>query len=825
MLLRKLYYLKYFFFMLVLPAIWMLKKWMGERPEIVFPLSLFALFIGVFSFIVFIFTRYNWRIRKKNNHVPQAAMTPREQRLNNCVEAHLITHKGPVAFMWLNATNICGSNLSVNIDVAEDNQDICSRTIGNYSLFEIHSNVLFHNKEEDTRLWWNFLRACEHCPLQSVILTLDAMQLLNYTEEHLNAAALTLRMRLTELAQYQGRSFSLQVVITGCAGIDGFLLARSHKSVPGLIFSFISVRKTLSKLEQRMADIFSTPDGELFKYIEALSDKRARIQAYAFPTCWGRLAGKIRRYFTLILIADTGQQQCRLQSLWFCAESISVPLPTEIYQTMLQTMNLATKNNRVRKQAHRYFSSAILVGMAGLLIAGATIAYSLIEYHQMEKISGYLVTLEKASNATWNSFLVSNNIAQLNTARQLWNTAEALYIPGKKEMAGDARSFYYQRLNEILLPESRSRLEGALAVAKNDTERSALLGNYLVLRGGASAQKIVQTVLWLTRSWQEDPLVNLDVVQREQLATHLTVLLSDKQFDEALLNPVLISQVRAHLATQPQPRRLLQELLVNTEGGKVSPEENDIDLFFQRSNGQALTPAMNGRYSHQGYKQLQQKMIKILPDLLEADDFIMGNVTESVTPELTASIMHIYYTDYIHYWNALLSGVTFILPETGNGWGTWLKQLAQPGSALFTLLVVVDHQTWLVPEVDGEKRDVHLNWDLVSRHFFTQHQILSQPGFNQSLQDALMATARYMWLAENDAESPPKLKNALAQSIAEAPRTLQPLLEQLLQGSRTGITQLTGNQDSVDAPLPQDEFNEQSRVDTVRARERSVRSN
>jgi len=424
-------------------------------------------------------------------------------------------------------------------------------------------------------------------------------------------------------------------------------------------------------------------------------------------------------------------------------------------------------------------------------------------------VSSYLTSYEKASSDNQNSILTGNRISQLNIARKLWKTAEGLRLPGKTETAGDARAFYFYQLKALLLPDCRSRLEQALNVSKTDTDTSSLLEHYLVLRGGASPQQIARAISWLLKDWGNAPLPGLNAVQREQLAKHLTSLLAEKQSENTiLLNRALIHQVRAKLARQPQARRLLHKLLSEISPDKFLSGESDIDFSFQIRNESLIAPALPRRYNRQGYKQLQLNIAHQLPELLEIDDFIMGKPSGSVTPELTASVMKTYFADYIKYWDSYLSGLRFILPETGNGWGTWLEELALADSALFTLFKNVEQQTWLVPDFMGGMVYSDSGVDPVSRHFAVMHQILSQPAFNQNLQQALMSTARNMWLAEHDAEPPPEVNNDLAQSVAGAPHMLQPLLEQLLQGSRTGLQQLSRNRASEEGILMQAEQNQ-----------------
>lgn len=302
---------------------------------------------------------------------------------------------------------------------------------------------------------------------------------------------------------------------------------------------------------------------------------------------------------------------------------------------------------------------------------------------------------------------------------------------------------------------------------------------------GAPERQIEQTLNWLSESWRSDPLLQLDPLRHSQLIDHLRVLLSTAQIEEAQLNQALIRQAREQLARQPQPQRLLNRLLSEVAGqpNAALAVESDIDLYFQRADGLAVTPGLTGRYSHLGYRQLTDLFTRALSPALAYDDWLMDDAPDGVTPVLTAAMLQTYFAAYIDYWDALLAELRWVLPAADRR-GDWMKRLAQPDSALFRLLDTVARETQ--PTRADESGEQSLSGtDPVSQHFAALHCALAQGAFSERLQTALLADTRSLLGAEPQAQRP----DPLAESVAAAPSALQPLLQRLLAASRAGMRQ------------------------------------
>ena len=171
------------------------------------------------------------------------------------------------------------------------------------------------------------------------------------------------------------------------------------------------------------------------------------------------------------------------------------------------------------------------------------------------------------------------------------------------------------------------------------------------------------------------------------------------------------------------------------------------------------------------------------PGIVADDNHVMGS-KEILSPSLTESVMQRYYANYINYWQALPARLSIVLPADGDSWARWLTHLAQDESPLFIFLATLVQETQLSPLEPGEPA-VQAS-DPVSRHFAALRRVLTKPAFNTSLQTALMVTAREMRMDEEGAGA---ASGALAESVLAAPQLLQPLLQQLLDGSRAALTQ------------------------------------
>jgi len=787
MLSRLLSYLKYSFLALAAPALWTLHAWLNGRlgTLLASPLPLLLAFAGVGALVVCWLTLRRWLgVHRATPQVP-APPGPREQRLRNIVRVHNISLAGKrQTFLVLNALPQWGSYPPAD-DGAPRVQDVGSREVGAFSLLEVQSNLLLQTSAEDAGLWWSLLDEFGTTAPQGLVLMIGAEQLLSYNREQRHAAALAWHLRLAELTQRWGRWLSLQILVTECDALAGFLTAQARLAVPLPALNFVPGNNTraLGEMRQQMTALFFYPEDGLFERLEALPDRRTRRNDYIFPADWAALGQTLQETLTLVLAPLRGQRQCWLQSLRFCAGRDD----TTVYQRLQQTMSTVRPNSRWRRWEWRCaaawrLSRHVFWGVFMLMTIGGVLAYFQSERLRLERIVEHLALLEQQGGNTANVGPANELVEQLNRAQRLLEESRARKISAAHALTSDAQRLYRRLLTDMLLPDSRRRLEQAIAMAKIDDEASLLLGHYLTLRGGASKPQTEQAVAWLSESWRSDPLNQLDEQQLGQLAGHLRALFSPSQVEEAKLNQALIQQVRKRLARQPRLQRLLSRLkpTLNDQLKTVPVAESDIDLFFQRADGFAVTSGFFGYYSRLGYQQLAVQLTRELPAALAYDNWLMGNAPDRVTPALTAAILQLYFTEYREYWDDFLAGLSFVLPPAA-GWETWMKRLAQRDSALFRLLAMVARETQ--PTWVGESTEVSPpGTDPVSQHFATLHRALTQDEFGERLRAALLATAWGLQRAEQRPDS-------LAENVAEAPQALQPLLQGLLAVSRTSMQQ------------------------------------
>lgn len=790
---RVLHAAKYFLWALAAPGLWLLQSWLtgGLAALLASPLKLFIAFAAAGGLLMIGLAIRRWITTSRACDDVRGELSTREQRLCHCVSVHQITH-GPrtPTFLRLNMQERRGSYPYAGEATVADDEDLQSKTVGMYSLLDVQRNLLLQPQEEDARLWWRLLDNYGRRAPRGVLLTLDAAQLLNDNEAQWQAAALALRLRLSELAQRWGEGLPLQVVVAGCDDIAGFLLSQPPVAMPGLVFTPGDGKRALHGLAQRIQDIFPFAHARFLAQMDALPDSRSRRHAYLFPTDWARLAQRAESFLNLLLTARPGKRQCWMQSLYFCPGRDSDTSSSAMYQTLLQVMGDARKTGSMRQQARRIRAALRLspgvLTWAGivLLLIGVVIGYQL-ERQRLARLAETLTVLAPEKQAA--AHLDNNYLTRLNAARQLWQDTQRKRSPLGRKMVDDARQLYRQMLMEPLLADSRRRLEKALAADEGNTVR--LLAAYLTLNGGAARTQRENAVAWLSESWRRDPLVGLTAQQRNQLAGHLHELLAQMMPDEAGLNQGLIQQQRTRLLREPQPTRLLEQLLMNDElqARPELEEREDIDLTFRTGEERRVTQSIQGRYSLEGYQRLRTLLVQQLPAVLAMDNHLLGETSPPEIAVLTDSIMKAYYADYIAWWESLLADLSFVLPTRSEAWGRWLVQLAQDDSPLFTLLKTIQRETRLTPS-EAENDNV-VERDPVTRHFASLQRTLALPTFNKQLQQALMVAAREIQMAEYEASTSPALLQTLVQAIASAPKALQPLLQQLLDGSRDSMRQ------------------------------------
>lgn len=770
--------LKYSLLALAAPALWALQAWLNGRlgALLASPLPLLFVFAGAGILLAGWLALRRWLGRGSAQPSPASPPAPREQRLRDIVRAHNIALAGKRrTFLLLNALPPQGCYPPAESE-APPVQDVVSREVGAFPLLEIQHNLLLQTSEEDAGLWWRLLEASGRAAPRGVVLMVGAEQLSDSSEEQRRAAALAWRLRLSELAQRWGRRLSLQILVTECDALAGFGTAQAHlaAALPAVRFSPGDPGRAASELQQQMETLFTLPDEALFARLEALPDRRARRHAYGFPAEWAALGQTLREMLTLMLAPQRGQRQCRLQSLYFCAGRNHTAR-----QTLQQALVAAGPNGR-RRRWGRACTLALM-----LAAVGGAAAYFQSERLRLAQIAGHLTRLEQQGGDAAHSGPGNVLAERLNGARRLWDESERRTISVARTLAGDAQRLYRRLLLDGLLPDSRRRLEQALMAAKTADQTARLLGHYLTLSGGGTPSEVEQTLAWLSDAWRSDPTIPLEASQHRQLVDHLRALLSAAQIEEARLNQALIQQARERLAQQPRPRRLLSRLLPAVSGlpDAASAAENDIDLYFQRADGLAVTPALTGRYSRLGYRRLTALLTRALPTALAADHRLMGDAPGRVTPALTAAMLQTYFAAYIDHWDALLAELTWVLPAHDRR-GDWMKRLAQPDSALFRLLETVGRETQPT-RADESGEQSRPRADPVSQHFTALHRTLAQGAFGERLQAALLADSRSLQGAEPQAPQP----EPLADSVAAAPSALQPMLQKLLAASRAGMRQ------------------------------------
>jgi type VI secretion system protein ImpL len=780
---RLLHYLKILLLALSAPAIWALQAWLNGRlgDLLVSPLPLLIIFIGTVVLLgCWLMLRRRLGAGGMAEKIP-SLLEPREQRVRNIVRAHKITFpRESRTFLVLNALTQQRSYPPSDAE-RPPFQDVVSREIGTFPLLEVQNNLLLQMSEEDSGLWWSVLTEFGSAAPRGVVLMIGVDQLLGYNGEQRHSVALTLRLRLAELAQRWGHWLPLQILVTECDALAGFLTAQSRLGgpLPPLNFTRGDNARTLIVFRQQMEALFPCPAEDLFERLEALPDRHSRRNDYVFQSDWEGLGKALQETLTLIFAPLRGQHQCWLQSLRFCAGRDN----TTVYQTLQQAMNTARPNGRWRRLGRRYMAMMSLPphvfwGALILIAVSGALVHFQSDRLRLERVAGHLAELEQPDNNSASIGSPNELFKQLNSIRRLLDESVARKITATRMLADDAERIYRSLLIGRLLPDSCRRLEQALVTAKTDDDAAMLLGHYLTLGGRASAWQTEQTVSWLSESWRNDPLIHLDEQQRVLLGDHLRALLSIPQIETGKLNKALIQRVRERLGQKPRLQRLLSRLFIS-QPERESEADSVIDLFFQHIDGLAVTSRFSGDYSRWGYRQLTKQLNHELPRVLATDNWLMGNAPERVTPALTTAILQVYFTNYIDYWDSFLKELTFVLP-TGKGWETWMKRLAQKDSALFQLLETVELETQPTLS-DSHNEESQSGSNPVSRHFSSLHHALTAGEFSEKLRVALLADTRSLQSTEQ--------QDLLAESLAEAPQALLPLMQKFLAARRADLRQ------------------------------------
>ncbi|KXU83739.1 type VI secretion protein [Paraburkholderia monticola] len=644
--------------------------------------------------------------------------------------------------------------------------------------------------QADGSAWTGFLELLRKYrprrPLNGLIVTVSAADLVRQDEAARDTHIRTIRSRLTELSERLGVRFPVYVVVTKCDLLAGFteffddLGEAERNQVWGITFPLDespTAGAALAEFPAEFDALGTRLQARVLHRMQRETDLQRRARLYGFaqqfaglqPALGSFLDGAFRgtRFEASPLLRGvyftSGTQHGRPIDRAISAIAQSLGLRSDVaYQrdasgrayfinrllkdVVIAEAGLVGANARFEQcRAWLRRGALALVGMTLMLaLAGMAVSYQRNRAYvaEFERQTRHVEQLAREANATANPLAV---LPLLDAARALpggyadagkqvpWLTRLWLYQGDK--LGQQARVTYRRLLDQTLLPLALGKLTQELrdGTAENASETEAYryeaLRAYLMLGDAAHFDPAA------LRAHLVPALAgNASPAQRSALDAHLAALFDRTQFDPSLpLDSALIKAARARLAELPLSQRIGNRVdgelaQANLPAFNLSTAAGpNAPLLLRRASGAPLTAGVAGAYTRAGYAQYTRAREAALADVAK-DAWVLGRDDVALTPEgiaaLRAALDERYFDAYIHAWDGLLDDVT-IVPVNGLADGARVANgLSAPDSPLRKLIVAAARETTLAANGSG-KQDATTR---VDEHFQPLHELAGKPG-------------------------------------------------------------------------------------------------
>jgi type VI secretion system protein ImpL len=618
------------------------------------------------------------------------------------------------------------------------------------------------DESADSAGWAEFLNLLtkyrKRRPLNGVIVTLSASDLMTHTAQEREGNVAAVRRRLDELNRHLKVRLPVYLLVTKCDLISGFseyfddLGAEGRAQVWGMTFS--PERSAAGTAAEDFVPEFDALverlNQRLFGRIEEERDTRRRTASFAFPQQLAGLRNFIASFVNEVFSATRFDGRLLLRGIYFTSgtqEGTPIDrLMSALGRGFALAPDVVGSGAAGRGKAYfiEHFLRDVMFAEAG--IAGINrgrelrmAAVQLAAYAALLLIAIVGVIALSVSFARNKSYLadVSTSLDQLTLA-PLAGPEHTLpeILPGLEALrqvsevanryrghlassmrfglfqgssVGDAASDAYHRaLNASLLPrignEFKLRLQSAAA-------QPDILYQYLkayLMLGQPEHLDKQQLSFLINLDWQEVFASQPEIVQ--QLDVHLKSLLEDQaQLRPLPVDETLIAQTRNTVRRASLARLMYNQLKLS----RVDDTSHDLRLdisagigterALMRKSGRPLSEAVPGLYTRAVFDQISTLGTLSLVKQFSQDNWVMGDSAFDLqsTARMGSQVMDLYADDYIRTWDGILGDVKVVPLKNLAQTSEVLGLIGGPTSPLRGLLVTVEANTNLLKPVEG----------------------------------------------------------------------------------------------------------------------------
>ncbi len=599
-------------------------------------------------------------------------------------------------------------------------------------------------------------------PLNGVILTLSAAELLEPVENAAARQAQALRARLQELEQQLGLRLPVYLLVTKADLIAGFepffatLDQAGRDQVWGCTLPLDGPAATdpVQSLAPRLDALRERLQDQLLSRLQQEPDLDRRCAITGFDQRFAACCRQLLPFVQALFPASGTAPTARLRGVYF-SSALQQGQP---FDPLLSRLDQACGLERRWRpswtgQGRSYFLSRLLrelvfaepqlAGLAqddqkrrgrlqlGLLAASVVCSLALLAGWALSyrNNSRYVAQVDQAVAAVRPMLApAAQTPAQdlaallplLETVSQISATpTRALGEPGigmglglsqGDKLDAAARQAGGALRHELLLPRISQRLRQQLHEPNgSDPEFShEALKAYLMLHEpahfDASALKA-----WILRDWERQPAGAPNGAGRAALERQLDALFAAGP-PSLPIGPdqALVARTRERLLQEPLSRHLYGRL--RREG--VGPPLTDFSLLqavgpeaalvFARRSGKPLNEPLPGLYTRAGYRQhFGPGLDRISHQLVAEAAWVLGpsaGLQQAQAGAIAQQVRELYLQDYARTWEALLADLA-LRPSASLAQSVQLARLlSSPDSPLLKLVTAIVHETTLVPE-------------------------------------------------------------------------------------------------------------------------------
>jgi type VI secretion system protein ImpL len=617
------------------------------------------------------------------------------------------------------------------------------------------------DESADSAGWAEFLKLLtqhrKRRPLNGVIVTLSALDLMTNTPQEREANVSAVRRRLDELNRHLKVRLPVYLMVTKCDLISGFseyfedLGPEGRAQVWGMTFApeRSAAGTAAEDFPKEFDALVERLNQRLFARIEEERDTRRRTATFAFPQQVAGLKTFIAAFVTEVFSATRFDGRLLLRGVYFTSgtqEGTPIDrlmsaigrgfqvapdavqagtagrgkayfIERLLREVMFAEAGMAGINRRREMQLAAaqlgIYAALLLLALIGVVLLSVSFGRNKA---YLADVGASLDRMNQVGLPTAQTPL-GQMVPGLDALRQVVETAER--YRGKIAwtmrwglfqgwaIGDEARDAYHRELNGTLLPkigeEFKLRLQSSAA---QPDKLYQYLKAYLMLGEPEHLDKNQLTFL-VNLDWQEAFASQPDTAQA--LQPHLHSLIAEQnELRPLALDSTLIAQSRNTVRSASLPKLIYNQLRLSHTDDTSHDLRLDVaagigsERVLTRKSNKKLSDPVPGLYTRPVFDQVSALGTAEFVKQFAADSWVMGDSAFDLQgiARLTSQVMDVYADDYIQAWDAILKDVT-VVSMTASQAADVLGILGGPTSPIKGLLAAVEANTNMSKPAEG----------------------------------------------------------------------------------------------------------------------------